>query len=235
MRRLRLALLVVLAAVAAAARAAGPLADIDIPQTPDARRKGAETVVTVCLGCHSLKYLSYGDLAPLGFTAAELDALRSGKGLKDALQTDMAADMLRESFGSVPPDLSLMAKAREGGPRYIYSLLTGFYQKPDGSVDNRLFPGIKMPDVLNYSDTGAPAKRAALQEQARDTAAFLLWAADPRAPERFRLGYFVMAYLGILTGFLYWSKRRVWSRLDQAAATQVGVTAGAGADEGRRP
>ena len=165
------------------------------------------------MACHSLKYLKYGDLSQVGFTEKEVDALRNGKGLKDSLQTDMDPGMLRESFGLLPPDLSLMAKAREGGPRYIYSLLTGFYQKADGGVDNHFFPGVKMPDVLNYSDAQDPAQRAALQEQARDAAAFLAWVADPHAAERHRLGYYVLGYLAILTLFLYLSKRRIWARL----------------------
>jgi ubiquinol-cytochrome c reductase cytochrome c1 subunit len=212
MKRSRLGFLLCLCLSMATASAA-ELADVDIPQTPESLKHGAETITNVCLACHSLKYLKYGDLSQLGFTDKDVDAMRNGKSVKEPLQTDMAPDMLRESFGVVPPDLSLMAKAREGGPRYIYSLLTGFYQKADGSVDNHLFPGVKMPDVLNYSDAKEPAQRAALQEQARDAAAFLAWVADPHAAERHRLGYYVLGYLLILTLFLYLSKRRIWARL----------------------
>lgn len=194
--------------------AAAESADVDIPQTPAAVRRGAQVITNVCLACHSLKYVKYGGLSQLGFSGKELDGLRSGKGLKEPLLSDMAPDMLRESFGTVPPDLSLMANAREGGAAYIYSLLTGFYQKPDGSVDNHVFPGIKMPDVLNYSDAKEPAQRAPLEEQAKDAAAFLAWAADPHAAERRHLGYYVLAYLMVLTVLLYLSKRRIWARLE---------------------
>ena len=160
MRRFARGLLLFLCVVVGQSIAgAAELAAVDIPHTPETLRKGAETVINVCLGCHNLKYLKYGDLAKLGFGDKELNTLRNGKSLKEPLQTDMAADMLRESFGIVPPDLSLMAKAREGGPLYIYTLLTGFYQNADGSVDNHLFPGIKMPDVLNFSDAKDPAQR----------------------------------------------------------------------------
>jgi ubiquinol-cytochrome c reductase cytochrome c1 subunit len=216
MTRLRLGLLLVLLGSAvhqSASRAAEPGA-ADIPQTPEAEQRGAQIVANVCLACHSLKYVKYGDLSRLGFSDKDLNTLRGGKSLKEPLLADMAPDALRESFGLVPPDLSLMAKARDGGPRYIYSLLTGFYQTADGTVDNRRFPGIKMPDVLSYSDAKDEAQRGPLQQQARDVAAFLRWAADPRAEERRRLGYYVLGYLAILTLLLYLSKRRIWSRLD---------------------
>ena len=189
-------------------------ADIVIPQSPEAVRRGAEVITNVCIACHSLKYIKYGGLSQLGFNAKELDTLRSGKGLKEPLVTDMSPDMLQESFGVVPPDLSLMAHAREGGPAYIYEILTGFYHKPDGSVDNHAFPGIKMPDVLSFSDAKGPAQRGPLEEQAKDAAAFLNWAADPHAAERHHLGYYVLGYLLVLTILLYLSKRKVWARLD---------------------
>jgi ubiquinol-cytochrome c reductase cytochrome c1 subunit len=202
-----------LCAAAGGSLAAGEPAAVAIPHTPESMRRGAETAVNVCLGCHSLRFVKYGDLSQLGITDKQLDTLRNGKSLKDDLHTDMDPNMLRESFGLVPPDLSLMARAREGGPRYIYGLLTGFYQKSDGGVDNHIFPGVKMPDVLNYGDAKDPAQRAAVESQARDVAAFLSWAADPHAAERHRLGYYVLGYLAVLTLLLYLTKRRIWARL----------------------
>jgi len=193
---------------------AAEVADVAIPHSPEALRRGAEVITNVCSACHSLKYINYGSLSQLGFSDKELNTLRGGKSLKEPLMTDMSPDMLREGFGILPPDLSLMAHAREGGPAYIYDLLTGFYQKPDGSVDNHAFPGVKMPDVLNYSGASDAAQRAPLEEQAKDAAAFLNWTADPHAAERHHLGYYVLAYLVIITILLYLSKRRVWARLD---------------------
>jgi len=189
-------------------------AEVDIPHDLEAVQKGAETATNVCMGCHSLKFVRYEDLSQLGFTDKQLDDLRGSKSLKEHLQADMDPTMLREGFGLLPPDLSLMANAREGGPAYIYELLTGFYTESDGNVDNHLFPGVKMPDVLNYSDAADPAERAAVEGQAREVAAFLAWAADPHAAERHHLGYYVLAYLVVLTLLLYISKRRIWARLD---------------------
>ena len=210
MNRLRVGLFVILGIIAGPSQAA----EIDIPHAPEALRRGAEVVANVCLTCHSLKYVQYGGLSQLGFNAKELDTLRSDKDLKEPLLAGMDPDMLREGFGILPPDLSLMANAREDGPAYIYELLTGFYQKADGSVDNHVFPGIKMPDVLSFSDAKGPAQRGPLEKQAKDAAAFLSWAADPHAAERHHLGYYVLAYLLVLTILLYLSKRKVWARLD---------------------
>jgi ubiquinol-cytochrome c reductase cytochrome c1 subunit len=218
MKPLRIGLFIFLCVAAGQPLAlAVELANVDIPHTPEAVRRGAQVISNVCMSCHSLKYVKYGGLSQLGFSSKDLDTLRNGKSLKEPLLTDMSPDMLRESFGTLPPDLSLMANAREGGAVYIYSLLTGFYQKADGSVDNHVFPGIKMPDVLNFSDAKEPAQRAPLEEQAKDAAAFLAWAADPHAAERHRLGYYVLIYLVVLTILLYLSKRRVWARLGKVA------------------
>ena len=215
MKRMRVGLFIFLCLAASRTLTnAAEIADVNIPQSPEAVRRGAEVVTNVCMGCHDLKYIQYGNLSQLGFNSKDLDTLRAGKSLKEPLMTDMDPDMLRESFGIVPPDLSLMANAREGGPAYIYSLLTGFYQKADGSVDNHVFPGIKMPDVLNYSDAKEPKQLASLQEQAKDVAAFLSWAADPLAEKRHHLGYYVLAYLLVLTILLKLSKQRIWARLD---------------------
>ena len=215
MKRLGAVLIVILCTAAAPILFDGAhAADLDLPHGTEALRSGAEVVTNVCMTCHSLKYLKYGGLSQLGFNEKQLDALRGDKKLKEPMLAGMDADMLRDSFGILPPDLSLMAHAREDGPAYVYELLTGFYQKPDGSVDNHVFPGIKMPDVLNYSDAKEPAQRAPLQEQAKAVAAFLNWAADPHAAERHHLGYYVLAYLVLLTVLLYLSKRRIWARLD---------------------
>ena len=70
-----------------------------------------------------------------------------------------------------------------------------------------------MPDVLSYSDAKDSAQREPLEQQAKDAAAFLNWAADPHAAERRHMGYYVLGYLVILTILLYLSKRRIWARL----------------------
>lgn len=148
--------------------------------------------------------------------------------------------------GAYPPDLSLIAKARnperqsswyvqpflmlgdifsgyqEGGPDYLYALLTGYTDPPanfhlgDGMNYNKAFPGhqIAMPailgdDAVTYED-GTPATRA---QHARDVASFLAWAADPSHDQRKRLGWQVIFYLLITSVLLYLGKKRIWASL----------------------
>lgn len=136
--------------------------------------------------------------------------------------------------GALPPDLSVIAKAREGGPAYIYSILTGFVAPPaglnvpPGKHYNPYFPGdlgsawsgkgavppggfISMPPPLAPNkvtfDDGTPST---VSNQARDVAAFLAWAAEPKMEERKAFGLGAMIYLLIFTGLLYASYRRIW-------------------------
>lgn len=137
--------------------------------------------------------------------------------------------------GALPPDLSVIAKAREGGPAYIYSLISGFAPPPKGltvpagKYYNPYFPGdlssfwngpkdqvpkggfISMPPPL------APGKvtfddgtKSTLQQESRDVAAFLAWASEPKMEERKAFGLGAMIYLLIFTGLLYASYRRIW-------------------------
>ena len=137
--------------------------------------------------------------------------------------------------GALPPDLSVIAKAREGGPAYVYSLLSGFAAAPagltvpPGKYYDPYFPGdlssfwkgptgkvpeggfISMPPPLAPNkvtfDDGTPSS---VDHQAKDVAAFLAWAAEPKMEERKRFGLGAMIYLLIFTGLLYASYRRVW-------------------------
>ena len=111
----------------------------------------------------------------------------------------------------------LLAKAREGGARYIYTLVTSYEKDAKGNVSNLLFPGLRMPDVLDYASADL-AQRAILQQQVRDAAVFLEWASDPHADERRHIGVYVLAYLALLTFLLYLIKRRVWARLPPPVA-----------------
>ncbi len=137
--------------------------------------------------------------------------------------------------GALPPDLSVIAKARAGGPDYIYSLMTGYVQPPAGltvpagSYYNVYFPGdltaswtgdkhhvpaggfLAMPPQLAPNkvtfDDGTPST---IDQQAKDVAAFLMWAAEPKMEERKAFGFGAMIYLLIFAGLLYASYRRIW-------------------------
>ena len=178
-------------------------------------QRGAHVATEVCNACHGLKYLKYSDFLKLGFTKQQVDLMRGDRSMGDSLVAQMAPNDALAAFGIVPPDLSLMAKAREGGVGYIDSMITGFYVAANGNTDNHVFPGIKMPDILGISQAD-PASRKALLMKAEDVSTFLGWAADPMAEARKNLGYAVMAYVFFLTVLLYVLKHKIWGRLERS-------------------
>jgi len=190
------------------------LADVTLDRSLPNIKQGAEITMTTCLACHGLKYIKYRHLRKLGFTRAELDRLRAGKQMESSLVSLVKPEQMRAAFGIAPPDLSLITVARPQGSRYVYSLLTGYYQTSDGGTDNHVFPGVRMPDVLGYVSVSDPVEQTELQAKANAVAVFLEWAADPHASERTRMGYFVMVYLIFLTILLYVIKSRVWQRIN---------------------
>jgi ubiquinol-cytochrome c reductase cytochrome c1 subunit len=137
--------------------------------------------------------------------------------------------------GALPPDMSLLAAAREGGPDYIYSLVTsyaptpaGITGAPPGKYYNPIFPGdlsstwsgkgeapvggfISMPPPLTNCkvtfDDGTPCT---VNQEAKDVAAFLTWASDPHMDQRKQTGAAVLVYLFIFSGLLYLSYRQIW-------------------------
>ena len=189
------------------------LADVDIELNQDAYQRGAKVVLNLCSMCHNLKYIKYRHLADIGYTQEEVDRLRGDKSLDDSITAHLSADQARRVFGQAPPDLSVMAKARKGGPRYIYTLLTSYHENSDGSIDNTLFPGIGMPDVLDLSIEIDETRRQWQEQKARDVSSFLTWAADPQADTRRAVGLWVIVYFAVLTLLLWLWKRRVWSDL----------------------
>jgi len=129
--------------------------------------------------------------------------------------------------GALPPDLSLIEKARVGGAAYVYSILTGFHEKPPvwfKVLPNKYYDpyfqdwNISMPPPLadgsvTYSD-GTPNK---VDQEAHDVVTFLAWAAEPSMEERKRLGLGVMAFLIVFSGLLFLSYRRSGAtRIDRA-------------------
>jgi ubiquinol-cytochrome c reductase cytochrome c1 subunit len=175
--------------------------------------RGVDSFINACHGCHSLKYVHYRDLASFGIDKNKIVAWRGDSTLDAAMTSLMSDDAAMQSFGKIPPDLSLMVKAREGGTSYLYSYLIGYYLTPEGMTSNHIYPLTKMPDVLGISGATEPAQRSELQAKAHDIVSFLSWAADPHEEERLALGYYVIGYLVILTLLLYNVKLEVWSKL----------------------
>ncbi len=191
------------------------LRDVEIARDAETIKRGGMVALQLCVLCHSLKYVKFRDLREIGFFPNEIDRFRRGAELSQGILSTTSEAHARKLFGMVPPDLSLMAKARQGGARYIYSLLLAYEARGDGAIENTLFPGIRMPDVLAYSIEVDEEVRQRLEQKARDVTAFLAWTADPRAEERHMLGRYVLAYLFFLTVLLYLVKRKTWARLKE--------------------
>ena len=175
--------------------------------------RGAEAMMGSCHSCHSMKYIHYRDLLNYGMDKQKVETWRGDQPLDAAVMSQMAEADAITAFGKAPPDLSLMAKARDGGTSYLYSYLLGYYITPEGVPGNHIYPATKMPDVLNVSSIPEGGSRTEVQAQARDIVSFLSWVSDPHESERLRLGRYVIGYLILLTILLYFVKKQVWAGL----------------------
>jgi len=182
----------------AAAEGTLPLKHPHITTDKKTLQEGLHVFVNVCMGCHSAKYVTYGDLMrypQIGLTRKQVDAIRGSKSLLAGLTTDLSPADAKMSYGKVPPDLSVITLSRQG-PDYVYSILTGFAHDPSGHIPdgnyNRYFPGnnIAMPDPLGWF--------------------FLAFVAEPHQLQRRSIGRWVIAFLVLLTLVLWLLKREVW-------------------------
>ncbi|MET0157406.1 MAG: cytochrome c1 [Methyloceanibacter sp.] len=215
-------------------------------------QRGFQVYKEICSSCHSMRLLSYRNLGEPGgpqFSPKAVEILASqvqvtdgpnDKGEmfqrparpSDPFRSPFANDQLARiaNNGALPPDLSVMAKARPGGPDYIYALLTGYHAAPpgfqvaQGMHYNAAFPGhqIAMPpplsdNVVSYTDGTKPT----LDNYARDVSAYLMWAAEPKLEERHKLGARVMIFLLVFVVIMYLAKRAVWARLHRRDATHA--------------
>jgi cytochrome c1 len=228
----------------------GPFGKYDQAQL----QRGFQVFREVCSNCHSLKSIAFRDLiAPGGpaFSEAQVKALAASYKIKDG--PNEAGEMYerpgvlsdyfpwnfpnpqaaRAALNAIPPDLSVIAKARgyergfplflidpiiqyqEQGADYIYALLTGYTHADDPYWDEYV-PGhkIAMPAPLSdgsvdYTD-GSPKT---LKQYSKDVTAFLMWAAEPKLEERKRLGFRVLSVLAVFAVLLYFVKRKVWANV----------------------
>ncbi len=206
-------LLLLVSHISLAGSSVQPLAKIEIFQDEETLKRGVMVYYNSCRLCHSMKYIRYQDLVEIGFSTAEIKKLR-GRLTEKRLTSINSAVILTQIYGLVPPDLSLMAKARSQGPQYIYTLLTSYYEKSANIYDNKLFPGIRMPDIFSHSLALNPQEKTKTENKILDVTAFLVWASDPKAQERKSLGKYVIAYLVGLSIMFYFVMKRVWGRLE---------------------
>lgn len=203
-------------------------------------QRGFQVYEQVCSACHNLAHLHYSELTGIGYDEAQIKAIaarseilagpnKEGKMFKrPGLPSDFFIgpfpneEAAKAAFGVAPPDLSMIVKAREGGPDYVYGILTGFtkaphgFALPPGTFYDKYFPGHRIhmppplhPGAVKFAD-GTPAT---VPQMAYDVASFLTWAAHPNLDERHRMGFKVVLFLIVGAGVFYGAKRKIWSRL----------------------
>ena len=125
--------------------------------------------------------------------------------------------------GAYPPDMSVLVKARGGGVDYIYSLLQGYEDPPlgetldDGVYYNKYMYGNKIRMANPLSDgliEYADGTEASIEQMSKDVTTFLMWTAEPHLEARHQMGFKAIIYLIILTALVYFSMKRVWSRVE---------------------
>ena len=204
-------------------------------------QRGFQVYQEVCSVCHAVEHLAYRDLEEIGYSDDEVKAIAAQAKVTDG--PNDAGEMFERpgrpsdpfvrpfpnekaaraaNNGALPPDQSLIIKAREHGPQYVFALLAGYRDPPpdlkmgQGMRYNAYFPGnqIAMPpplsdDAVNYGDGTKPT----LEQEAHDVVAFLTWAAEPNLEARKHMGVKVIAFLLITTVLCYAVKRKIWARI----------------------
>ena len=204
-----------------------------------ALQRGFQIYREVCAACHSMSLVAYRNLTGIGLSEDQIKAVAAEYEVTDGPNEEgemysrpaKPSDQFVAPFandnaarasnnGALPPDLSLMAKARKGGPDYLYALLTGYKEESpegvtlmEGMQYNVYFTGNQIAmappladDAVEYQDGTKPT----LAQLAQDVTTFLNWAAEPELEERKRMGIKVLLFLIVLTAMMYALKRQVW-------------------------
>ena len=208
-------------------------------------QRGYQVYTEVCSSCHSMKYVSYRNLAEKGgpeFTESQVKAIAASFEVMDGPNADgemfTRPGKLSDKFvmpyenekaaqaangGAYPPDMSVLVKARGGGANYIYSLLQGYEDPPIGiTLDegvhyNKYMYGNKIKMANPLSDglvEYADGTEATVEQMSKDITTFLMWAAEPHLEARHQMGFKAILYLIILTILVYFSMKRIWSRIE---------------------
>lgn len=220
----------------------GPLGTWDVAQL----QRGYQVYKEVCAACHSLKFVAFRNLRELGYTEAEVDAEAKSwtvPGIAPATgeattrpgtPTDFfpspypnAIAAAAANNNAIPPDLSLMTKARHDGSNYVYDLLTGYgeadpekaakvgFETPAGLYFNKHFPNVNIampqPLVLDGQVSYADGTEATIPQMAKDVAAFLTWTAEPSLVARKQTGWAVIGFLLFATALAFLSYKQIWA------------------------
>ncbi len=230
----------------------GPFGKFDRGQL----QRGLKVYSEVCSACHSLKLVAFRDFTALGYNEDQVKALAKAwktevpsinpETGEPATRPAIPADKIPSPFANetaaraannnaLPPDLSLITKAREGGPAYVYSLLLGYreqvgYKNEEGKELLKEFPDAATPPGLNFNPwfanlniaMAAPlavddqvtyddGTKATKEQMAKDVAAFLTWTAEPKMENRKSAGWAALGFLIIFTVLAWMSYKTIWA------------------------
>ena len=202
-------------------------------------QRGFQVYQEVCAACHSIKHVAYRDLEALGYHEAEVKAIAAKATInaKDPLTGELKdrPGLPSDHFPAVvyagqgvPPDLSLITKARHGGAAYVRSLLTGYEPQPAKLLKE--FPDAKTPEGLFFNPyfanlniampapltsegqvTYSDGTKATVDQMAQDVSAFLVWTAEPKLEKRHQTGSWWLGFLIFATVLAYMSYRNIWA------------------------
>jgi ubiquinol-cytochrome c reductase cytochrome c1 subunit len=217
-------------------------------------QRGLKVYTEVCSACHSLKFVAFRDLSALGLNEAQIKTFAAAHQVPGidpntgeattvpGKPTDYfpspypnAVAARAANNNAIPPDLSLMTKARHDGTNYVASLLTGYTEQPAELL--KKFPDAKTPVGLHYNPyfanlnlamppplisegqvTYDDGTKATVNQMAQDVAAFLTWTAEPQLIKRRQTGWAVMVFLLFATVLAYMSKQQVWAAVKKKKA-----------------
>ncbi len=221
----------------------GPFGHYDKAQL----QRGFQVYSEVCSACHSLRLVSFRDLQDLGYNEAEVKAIAKAHQVPDinpttgepATRAGIAADRFPLVYpndvaaraannNAVPPDLSLITKARHDGSNYVHALLTGYANQPAELLKH--FPDAKTPEGLHYNPyfanlnlamappltaegqvTYSDGTKPTVDQMAQDVAAFLTWTAEPKMESRKVAGRAAVFFLLIATVLAYMAYQNIWA------------------------
>lgn len=206
-----------------------------------AMQRGFQVYKQVCSACHGLNHLAYRNLAALGYDEAEIKSIAAEATIVDGPNDEgemferpgKPSDRFKKPFanekaaraangGALPPDLSLIVRARADGSNYVHGILTGYEQAPAGFAlnpgmnYNKYFLGHQIAmaaPLVDGSVTYDDGTAATVDQMARDVTTFLTWASEPAMEERKQTGIKVLIFLLVFTGLMYLTKRKVWKNL----------------------
>ena len=212
-------------------------------------QRGLKVYQEVCAACHGLEQVAFRNLQQIGYSEAEVKAIAAAAIVPgvdpDTGEVTTRAGLPTDKFPSpypndvaaaaannnaIPPDLSLITKARADGTAYVYSLLTGYQAVPDKLKQefpdavpganlhyNPYFKNLNIamanPITADGQVTYDDGTEATKDQMAKDVAAFLTWTAEPTMIERKKTGFWWIGFLLFATILAFLSMKQVWSNV----------------------